>query len=369
MSEEVETIEVVDPIEAAYGNTDKATKRVPKPKAEPKVEAKAEPKVEEKTPEIVVEDKKAEAKKPADKVSDKSPDKQEAKKDEKPIEVADDFNDILDVPKEKKKEVKSEGKDLTKEQLERDQKFEQYKTKAEKFDALGSTPIGKVVLKAIELGNDPIEAIKGLPLGDYSKMSSPDSDEYRAREYFSKIEGESGETLQNSVEEFLAMDENQIKKKMRRDQVSDLSQAQHKMLKERSESMESANSRGNEIVTRLNNDVEGFVKDAKKKGGKLFGMQLTDEQFSELPQEMKDFSLLNEDGFVDVNKLAACVFFIKHGRQRMKDIYIKAESKGKEEVLETVHNVDPNFQTLSNVVAQKKITTATDAIEKAYGGG
>lgn len=355
--QETTTIEVVDKVEEMYGDKSKSKKTVTIPKEEVKADVKTEPEV------------KPEAK-PEEKKDVKSEQKDEPKTEKAEIEV-DDFNDLLDIKSEKPKpKVKLEEiKDTAEKDLKRDQEFEQYKKKADLFESLASTPIGKVLLKAQEMGKNPLDILQDISPVDYTKMSSVDFDESRAREYFSKVENLTGDELKDSVEEFMAMDEGLMKKKMRREQVSDLSNLQQHKLKDYQESLESAQSRGNEIVTKLGKDAEDFVKDIRKKGGKVFGMQLTDDQLSEFSHEIRDFSVLNDEGFVDVNKVAASIFFIKYGRQRLKENYLKAYSKGKEEVLDQVHNVDRNDQTLNNQTFVKEKPTATTEIEKRYGAG
>lgn len=356
---------VLDSIESNYGSGD--TAKAPKAKVKAVPEAKQVQKTEpavEKTETPVIETKVDAAQPVKEKQAETKP---EVKAEEKKIETKDEYYDPLENKKPAaKKDIKVEAKSTTpsytEDQLKDIQNLDSYKKEAELFKKIKETPLGQIMLEAQELGKNPIELIQDLQYRDFKKM--PESS--LANEYFTRVEKLSGEELTAAIEEFEYLDEGYLKNGEKRRFISSLESVQSQMASKYLNEMKSSSNEVTKIAEQFEKDVESVLKESYK-GKKPYGIELSPEQYTEFEDAVRNFTLRDENGNIDANKVAFSVFAEKHLRSMRKNDYNKGRSEGMEEILLSVHNPDRNDQGLKNIPVKASEKTASDAIEERFG--
>jgi hypothetical protein len=360
---------VLDSIESNYGSGD--TTKAPKAKVKAVPEAKQVQKTEpavEKTETPVIETKVDEKKPVAEKAAEvKTETKTEVKAEEKKIETKDEYYDPLEnkkpaAKKDIKVEAKSTSPSYTEDQLKDIQNLDTYKKEAELFKKIKETPLGQIMLEAQELGKNPIELIQELQYRDFKRM--PESS--LANEYFTKVERLSGDELTAALEEFESLDEGYFKNGEKRRFINSLESVQSQMASKYLDNMKSSSNEVTKIAEQFEKDVESVLKESYK-GKKPYGIELSPEQYADFEDSVRNFTLRDENGNIDANKVAFSVFAEKHLRSMRKNDYNKGRSEGMEEVLLSVHNPDRNDQGMKNIPVKASEKTAADAIEERFG--
>jgi hypothetical protein len=350
---------------------------------------KAKDKAAEKKPEvkkeepIVVDDKKKEIvvdskKEPELKKEDKKPDPAKDK-----IIETDAFYDPFSQTKpevkadHEGKEIKVEAvkaTEITAEQLEQNQTFQGYKKDSEILKNLQSNPVFETLVEAVKSGKPVIQALQELAPVDYSYKGETDTektevDRWRAKEYFSKVEGLKGEELENAITEFTSLDEGNAKRRDRNEHIHKLSQMQEKKVLAYKDNIQSSARKEDENITNFQKEVDQFLVSIKEKK-QLWGMQLTDAHLKSLEEDTKGFfnKLFDENGKINTQLIFSAAFFKNVQLDKNREIAKSAKSEGALDVLETLHNVDANDNSLNSRKPQGAEKDIETTIEEKYGG-
>lgn len=367
--------EVIDPIEANFGDKAKAKKIV-----KVKKEAPAEPLVKEQGSgqgaEGEAPEKKIQVLPPVKPKDDKTDSEKKTEvKQEKKIEVPIDYFDPLDAPA-KKVDAKQSEKTLkedspavvvkTPEQLKDEANLTEYKRQAQLYQKLSSSPQGKFLLQLAEEGEDVMAAIQNLQPRDYQNMDEVSL----AREYFTKIEGISGEELEAAVSEHLELPEgSNARRREVREFRSSLDYAQQQKLSKYQQDLTFSKTKGQELIPKFHSEVEKEIEESYVKK-QAYGIKLTPDQAEALKESAKNiFKRLIDPDTGEVNaKVAAYYAFAEaHGRTLRKNDYLKGLTEGQEKILTAVTQPDRNEQSLG---APRRIEQEDDVerINRVYGG-
>lgn len=346
--------EVVDTVEAQYGDSAKAVKKVKVKKVDAHVAEKP------------VMEQKAET--PKEPVAET---KTEPKAEPKPIETkVDEWNDPLAATptkpvvdgkiQESKKEV---SREIPAEQVLDENKLPEYKKKAEVVDKLTATQSGKFLLQLAQEGGDVLQAIQELQPKEYSTMS----DSEVLKEYFVKKDKLSGEDLQNAIDEHESLPLS-MQRKFVRDARTELNYDQQDRFSKYTQVLNQNKNNGQEAFNHFLGEVDN-VLESSYFSKPAYGITLSAEQKKELSEDSKKFlsRVIDREGNINANLVAFCAFAEKHLRTAINNSRDSAKSKGREEVLNVIHNVDRNDNTLQSPQPSQKITDK-ERIDKIYGG-
>lgn len=257
-----------------------------------------------------------------------------------------------EIPDEKEKVVAAVEK--SKEDLERDAIYPQLKEFHDKYKPLAENPL---VIAILESGKDVITALRELQPMDYSlKSDDPTEQEgierWRAKEYFSKIEGLKGADLTDSIDEYMAM-EGVAKRRETTAQITALNNNQNERVQKFTQESAAAKAQRANNITKLTSDIQDFTTKIEK-AGNFRGMQLADGKAKEFQSHMNDFfkRLFNPDGTVNTEVIANETFYTFYNKavteKKFEEAIKKTDSKAKQDVLEDVVQLDENNQSITN---------------------
>lgn len=358
-------------LEEKFGG--KESQKKAKEKAAVKQEVKKEEPViavDDKKKEIIVDDKKQEIK------------KEEKKEDKKIIETDAFFDPFSQTKPEVKvdhegKEIKLEpvkATEITAEQLEQNQTFQGYKKDSETLKKIQANPVFQALLEAEASGKSTYQALQELAPVDYTYQGTSDEektfiDEWRARQYFTKVDKLEGKALDDAVAEYTATEEGNLKRRERNEQIKALSLLQDKRVSTYKDNIESEKRKGSENITNFQKETDQFLASIREKK-QLWGMQLTDAHLKALEEDTKGFfnKLFDENGKINTQLIFGAAFWKNVQLDKNREMVKSAKSEATLDVLDQVHLVDANDNSLNNRKPQVSEKTLEDTIDEKFGG-
>lgn len=117
-----------------------------------------------------------------------------------------------------------------------------------------------------------------------------------------------------------------------------------------------SNQKGREqaqlIQNQFTTDVETIATSLKGKA--ILGLQITDEMSSSIKQEVMNFNIVRQDGTLDTEAITEMVLLRKFIKDIVKVNVTASKNKGKEEILNEIHNPSPRT-TSTNTPAPSSI--------------